>query len=216
MYINNITTNGEWVKCIINIGSDQYFNSVTSDMTGQKLYAASFNGGIYFSNDYGITWNKTNAPDKNIWISIKSNKIGNTIFAISKSQIYKYIDGYWLQYSENISGIGSFTIDNSINLNLYVCTSTSIYSSTHTLSIDLQPTIIQPTFTTPPDITIQPYITIQPTFTTPPDITIQPTTNKKSNTLLIIISIVILCILIGLYLWFFIFNKNMINLNIFS
>ena len=46
------------------------WNAIGCDQTGQHVVAGTNSSGIYYSNDYGKTWNKSNAPTNTIYVKI--------------------------------------------------------------------------------------------------------------------------------------------------
>jgi len=63
--------------------------SITSSADGERLAAASKDGGIWLSSDGGATWQEANEPGRNKWISIASSADGSHLAAI-------YPNGLWI------------------------------------------------------------------------------------------------------------------------
>lgn len=58
------------------------FTSITSSYNGQYLYACVYDGGIYSSNNYGVTWSITRAPTFIAWSSITCSANGQYLSAV--------------------------------------------------------------------------------------------------------------------------------------
>lgn len=78
-----------------------YYTAVTCSSDGSRIVVASENSSIWTSSDYGVTWTKSNAPDK-YWNSIASNSDGSIMAAVS--------DGIWTSSDYGVSWVEQFSI----------------------------------------------------------------------------------------------------------
>lgn len=85
------TYGSEWVQTL-EMTAYQW-TSIASDSTGKYLAAVYFEGGIYTSSDYGITWmNQNGAPTGGYWSGIASDSTGKYLVVFNGAGFYKSSD----------------------------------------------------------------------------------------------------------------------------
>lgn len=89
VYATNAPSSGGYVYYSSNGGSSftqstsqlsSSWKSITCSNDGRYVYAVINSGGIYYSNNYGVNFTVSNAPNK-AWYSIATNNTGNIVFA---------------------------------------------------------------------------------------------------------------------------------------
>ena len=91
-----------WTQTSAPYGLSWYTSTVSKN--GQKMSAAIYQGGVYSSYDYGVSWTPSNAPS-NTWTSIASNATGQLVIGTAYTRgVYVSFDSgvtYELSLSQN-------------------------------------------------------------------------------------------------------------------
>ena len=61
---------------------DGFWESVACDSSGQYLYAVAYGVGVYYSNNYGVSWNAMNAPVQ-AWVFVATSSNGQYVTAVA-------------------------------------------------------------------------------------------------------------------------------------
>ena len=104
--------------------TNRYWISVACSYDGQFMSVCAFNGNIFTSNNYGISFSSNDFNFANKWVQICMNRNGNVQFACSQDALFISYD-YGLNWEQLTNDI----INSAINNDIQKWSSVSISSS---------------------------------------------------------------------------------------